>query len=87
VVDEAHVTAHRHSIRHYSEILRSDLCGCFYCCRLFTPSQIKDWVQDGTLEADRTALCPYCGIDSVIGSAAGYSVSEEFLQRMKNYWF
>jgi acetone carboxylase gamma subunit len=35
----------------------------------------------------RTAVCPRCGIDSVIGSAAGYPLTREFLSAMEQYWF
>jgi hypothetical protein len=36
----------------------------------------------------QTALCPKCGIDSVLGSNSGYPVTEiGFLKEMKSYWF
>jgi hypothetical protein len=81
--DVPHVTAHKHSIRHRPEIERSELCGCFYCVHTFPPSAILDWVD----EDDVTALCPHCGIDSVIGSASGFPITKEFLTRMNEYWF
>ena len=77
-----HIEAHRHSIRHREEILASALCGCFYCCKIFPPSEIETWVDD-----EQTAICPYCPVDSVIGSASGYPITVEFLQRMKAHWF
>src|SRR5215813_12731533 len=79
--------AHRHSIRHRREILASELCGCFYCLRTFAPDEIEDWTHDGKTEADHTALCPHCGIDSVIGSASGFPITAEFLGRMYTRWF
>jgi len=33
------------------------------------PNEIQDWTDDGD-----TALCPKCGIDSVIGSVSGYPI-------------
>jgi hypothetical protein len=74
--------AHIHCARHRAEILASESCGCFYCLKTFDPSEIQDWVDD-----EQTALCPKCGIDSVIGSAAGLPLSGEFLQEMHKYWF
>jgi hypothetical protein len=74
--------AHDHSLRHRPEILTSEFCGCFYCTGMFTPGEIHDWTDD-----DQTALCPKCGIDSVLGSAAGFALTKEFLQEMHNYWF
>ncbi len=76
--------AHRHSIHHRAEIEASVHCGCFYCCAVFPPGEITDW--GDTYEND-TAACPYCGIDSVIGSAAGFHIDAEFLRKMKWYWF
>ncbi|MDB9496457.1 cytoplasmic protein [Spirulina major CS-329] len=87
MTEPPHITAHAHSIRHYDEIQRSDTCGCFYCCQIFPPSQIKEWVQDGDRPADQTALCPHCGIDSIISSASGYPITAAFLHRMHDYWF
>jgi len=75
--------AHKHSIRHRQELERSAVCGCFYCGETFAPSEITDWCDD-----KGTALCPTCGIDSIIGSASGYPVSEKrFLRSMHERWF
>jgi hypothetical protein len=76
--ETAHITAHKHSIRHRQELEASESCGCFYCLAIFEPSSLEDWVDEG----DSTALCPQCGIDSVIGSASGYPITREFLERM-----
>lgn len=74
--------AHQHSSRHRVEILKSDLCGCFYCEKVFEAHEIQDWTDD-----EQTALCPRCGIDSVIGSAAGFPLTKEFLHEMCEHWF
>lgn len=81
-----HIRAHRHSIRHREEVLASDLCGCFYCLAIFPPSEIEDWVDEWE-GVGQTALCPRCGIDSVIGSESGYPNTQEFLARMQAHWF
>ncbi|GEM85135.1 MAG: hypothetical protein KatS3mg074_758 [Meiothermus sp.] len=77
-----YLEAHRHSTRHRAEVLQSELCGCFYCLRIFTPSEIEEWVDEG-----QTALCPYCGIDTVLGSASGVHLSEDFLSQMRERYF
>lgn len=74
--------AHQHSIYHRDEIVRSERCGCFYCLRIFPPSEIEEWVDEG-----QTALCPYCGIDAVLGSASGIEISEDFLSQMRERYF
>lgn len=35
--------------------------GCYGCLEVFKPSEIRSWTDDG-----QTALCPRCGIDSVV---------------------
>ena len=68
------VEAHRHCALHAEEIQASDTCGCFYYLAILAPSDIDTWIDDknvGEGREGRTALCPKCGIDSVIGSASG----------------
>jgi hypothetical protein len=79
-------SAHNRSSNHREEILASDRCGCFYCRQTFPPSEIEEWVdeRDGI---GTTALCPRCGIDSVIGSRSGLPLTWEFLREMHEYWF
>jgi hypothetical protein len=80
--DDRLETAHHHSSGHRDELMRSTLCGCFYCGETFEVSQIQQWIDDG-----HTALCPHCEVDAVIGSASGFPVTDSFLQEMHNYWF
>ena len=84
--------AHQHSSNHREEVLNSDLCGCFYCLKTFKPSKIIEWCDFykdaiGEEEYGHTALCPYCGIDSVIGSKSGYPIASDFLGSMNKLWF
>ena len=78
-----YVDAHAFSINHRGQLETDKICGCFYCCRMFEPREIREWVKD----ISGTALCPYCGIDSVIGESSGYPITKEFLTQMKQYWF
>ena len=74
--------AHKYCGWHREEILASDECGCFYCMELFRPDEINEWVDDG-----QTAMCPRCGIDSVLGSRSGFPLDRPFLEEMNRYWF
>lgn len=87
-MNEPHVVAHRFSRMHREQVLSSDACGCFYCLKTFRPAEIEEWVDEapGT-DVGQTALCPRCGIDSVLGSASGFPLTSDFLGRMKFYWF
>ncbi|OHD11636.1 MAG: cytoplasmic protein [Spirochaetes bacterium GWD1_27_9] len=78
------VKAHKFSINHKEYLMKDKICGCFYCLKIFNTTEIEDWIED---KIDETALCPYCGIDSVIGEGLGYPITEDFLKAMKNYWF
>lgn len=86
------IAAHKRSSLHRSEVLSSEICGCFYCQATFPPAEIEDWVDErptdeGISVPGVTALCPKCGIDSVIGSASGLPITPDFLQRMNAHWF
>jgi hypothetical protein len=75
--------AHNKSATNRRDIEKSTICGCFYCRQTFVPAKIKEWID----EADQTALCPFCGIDSVIGDRSGFEITEEFLRVMREFWF
>jgi hypothetical protein len=77
-----HVIAHDHCSNNRAELEKSETCGCFYCMSIFPPSQINEWIDE-----EQTALCPKCPVDSVIGSASGYPITKEFLERMHAHWF
>jgi hypothetical protein len=79
--------AHKHSIKHRAEIVGSTLCGCSYCCAKFPPSDIVEWADEGPAGEGQSALCPTCGIDSVIGDGSGFDISQVFLSTMKAHWF
>jgi hypothetical protein len=79
-------SGHAHCRINRSEVLGSEFCGCFYCLAIFPPSEIVFWI-DKREAPQQTALCPKCGIDSVIGSASGYPITADFLERMYERWF
>ena len=83
-----HIRAHRHSSHHRDEVLASEFCGCFYCLALFPPGELSDgdWT-DFYEGVGQTAMCPKCGLDSVIGSESGYPLTTEFPEWMKQHWF
>jgi hypothetical protein len=74
--------AHKQCIHNREQIAKSEVCGCFHCLAVFAPTEIKEWVDN-----DDTALCPKCGIDSVLGSASSFPINKEFLRKMKVRWF
>jgi hypothetical protein len=81
------VPAHGWSSGHRKQVEASDVCGCFYCLNTFPPTEIEEWVDEDKDGIGQTALCPKCGIDSVLGSKAGFPLTPEFLSAMKKHWF
>ena len=69
--------------KNYEQIEKSEKCGCFSCCEIFTPSEITDYIPD----EPPTAECPFCNTDSVIGDASGFPITKDFLKKMKKRWF
>lgn len=82
------VAAHAHSHLHRPEVEASEVAGCFYCLAIYPPAEIRNWIDDIRGDATgETAICPRCGIDSVIGAASGYPITPEFLTAMHGHWF
>ena len=79
--------AHGASSRHRTQIIRSEMCGCFYCLEQFAPDEITEWCDPDSTGEGQTAICPRCGIDSVIGSASGFPITREVLEAMNRRWF
>jgi hypothetical protein len=52
---------------------------------VLTPSDIVHWTAERS--GRKTALCPKCGIDSVLGSASGFPITVDFLQKMRAAYF
>jgi len=93
------VTAHAHCGSNRSEITASDVCGCFGCLQTFGSSRVDQWIDEPEASLvrnnrlihneparEQTAICPYCGVDSVIGSASGFPITKDFLKRMNKRW-
>jgi hypothetical protein len=88
------LAANRHTSNNRAEIEASQVCGCFYCEKMFPPTEIVAW---GGLDVSSfddpeslnagTALCPHCGSESVIGDKSGYGINADFLGRMHEAWF
>ncbi len=74
--------AHKLCTRNREALIGSKRAGCFYCLSIFAPSEIEEW-----LLREGTALCPRCGIDSVLPETDEYPLDEAFLREMQAFWF
>lgn len=77
--------AHNRSSSHKDEILASNLCGCFCCEQTFSPAEIEELIEEN-IAKDETAICPRCGIDSVLSSEFPIT-DKQFLREMNAKWF
>ena len=77
------IKAHQFCSNHKNELSKDELCGCFYCFKIFNPVEIEMWIND----SKGTAICPYCGVDAIIGESSNYEITKEFLEEMNKYWF
>ena len=81
------IEAHKLSVNNYPALLNGKKCGCFYCLNIFDPKEIEEYIQESDDENSGTAICPYCGIDSIISESSGFPITPEFLKKMYRRWF
>lgn len=81
VTKDTLIALHDRSFRNLATVRASELCGCFYCQGIYPSSEVVEFVR-----RDETAVCPKCGIDSVLGDA-GAELTPEMLSAMHEYWF
>ncbi len=75
--------AYKYSASQKRQLENDKICGCFYCGKIFAPMEIDMWIND----VGGTAICPYCGVDSVIGESSGYPITKELLDIMNKTYF
>ena len=73
---------HNYSANNKDLILKSTICYCFHCKRQVTPSEIVRY-----LEIENTAICPYCGVDSIIPDSTEHELTSDTVDKMNKYWF
>ncbi len=50
---------------HRKQLLQAEQCGCYTCCHVFRPEEIRDWTDADEDGIGWTALCPRCGKQTV----------------------
>ncbi len=82
------IRARQGSYRNWDDLCRSVTCGCFSCGRIFLCSDIREWTGlDCRGAVNATAVCPYCGSQTVIARSSEYPLDSDFLNEMKKYQF
>lgn len=78
---------HRLSFANQPLVEKATVCGCFYCGAIYSPD-IIDPEEDYCIDFPHdTALCHYCGIDSVIPDNMGVEITPELLEEMYQEFF
>lgn len=57
--------------------------GCFCCLEVFEPSAVRHWIDH---RPNRSAMCPHCGIDSVLFARLN-PLSPQLLHEMGQLYF
>jgi len=84
----AHIDLYKYSSQNRQYIFFSEAVGCFHCLEIFSPDEVAEWTDLKNKQEEQTALCPKCGIDSVIPSGyGGQKLTPELLVRMNHHWF
>ncbi len=86
-----YINIHKECYRNETAVQNSWFCGCFFCISTFHPTEIEDWTDERDFNpdsvAERTAICPECGIDSVLPRKEYYEITDELLEGMHKLYF
>lgn len=79
----SYIFANRKLLKRYKD------CICLYCGREYPYTKVSNWVKD---EPELTAICPFCGIDSVVPKRVKnrvdkFTVTKEIQEAIKKYYF
>ena len=73
---------HHQSMFNKVKLDETSLCGCFYCKEIMPVTEITEWT-----DRARTAICPYCGIDSIHPDSEKYPLTETLLDQLYKMYF
>lgn len=79
---QIYVDAFKRASRHRAALEASGKCACFFCFKRFPTGEIRSWV-----DAQQTALCPHCGLDSVLDGGEGHRIDDTFLRKMHQHHY
>lgn len=60
----------------------SKYAACYYCKQIYPASEVVEFC-----DSETTALCPKCGIDSVLSDQSPYEFKIEVLEELNQFWF
>ena len=76
---------HNFTFNNWEYVKESNKCGCFSCGKIFDASELEEsYIKEGS--GIITALCPYCGIDSVVPDSK-VELTPKLILQMNREWF
>ena len=73
---------HTYSTHNRSNIAAANKCYCFHCKAVMKSREILRFADDG-----QTAICPKCGIDSILPDSIDEPLDTKIIAEMHEYWF
>ncbi len=83
-IDHKLTELQKHTHNNEIEILHSKTCSCIFCRQHYDARAVNDWVND---ERGMSAICPECGMDTVIGDNGGEPLDKETLKALNLAFF
>lgn len=84
---------HNMSIFNGDIVAKSKVCGCFFCGQTFTASE-AEFINEASVppehfpfKSQKTAICPYCNIDSVLSDGMNLEINDKLLDEMHKEFF
>ena len=74
--------AHLHTASNATEFEEAKECGCICCGRIFAADEVECFADHG-----ETAVCPYCGCDSLIADLSEIKLTKELLSNLNKKYF
>lgn len=82
---EDYCTLNRQTAFNRSQVERAEACGCFRCGSTFAGHEVTSWFEE--VDGEDTALCPYCGTNTVIVGTDEFPLSTALLSLLYRHWF
>ena len=73
----SNIEAAMSSFHNKEAIKNAKMVSCYFCCNVYPSSRIKHFVDGGA-----TAICPICGIDSVLNGVVPKKELRDLSRRM-----
>lgn len=76
---------HLQTIGNADRVKRAGQCGCFHCMNRFPAAEVQRFLPEK--DGGSTALCPRCGVDSVLSDQDTAALTDELIAEMNRRFF